>query len=900
MTQQEELKEVLDALRQVQSTLKELDERSKRTEGRLDVLEGKPAASEAAASLARNGTVGGGGALVDAGAPSPLQAPAAQAPASPVTISSQASPPDPGSPRTTLSPVPSTESGSPVEVAPLTTVSSQAPSTVPVRVGASGKAPKKPEGSLESRIGMYWLNRLGVVILVIGLGYLLSHAYEMIGPIGKLAVGFFASAALIAGGELLARRPKLAWYGQGLVGGGWALAYFAVYAMQNISTVKVIDDPLLASAGLLAVAVASMAHAVFRRSEAIGMLASILAFGTISLSAVTAFSVVATAIIVGGLAVTVVRMRWYAVQLASVAATYGTYVLFTNPQVAALDEYGGFWLSFAFLSVFWCVFSIVSLLLARAALQAVQEALKVEKPGQAVTTFSGLKRFATLDVLGLNAGAFVVLTVAAMDGALAEYRWAFCLVAAALHGAVALAAHRIKWSDGSTLASLIGLGLFTAFVPLKLDSHATMVVWLLQVPLMMFVGTRANARSFRWFGYVLAVLTAINVWQSDLPIKDAVSSGVLPVAYGLVIGAAAVAAYFASSLSLRYSRSSLSETEREFAKPLFGALATGFLLLTTCWHASEHVMPVCFVIECVAVIALAIRWSSPSVHGVAAIFFASAAISLVALYDQVGLPVAVAVTLLLYGLALAHRKGLAGVPKRLRIDAFHVCFLATTASVYLSTVFRADGVHTYLPLALEMALIGLAGFLLRDRVVRLAGLSALLPVAAFVLLQRDGWSWAVVPPVVACASALYAAYRLLPLRSEDGEKGALSSQLAFCDEQESGFASSVLGVGASLLLTCIFWQLLSWRTLAGAWALEGLVLVALGFVIRDKLLRLTGLGVFALMLAKLLFFDLSGAATVERIVSFIAAGVVLLVASFAYSRFEGLLEGDEQKSSRND
>lgn len=205
-----------------------------------------------------------------------------------------------------------------------------------------------------------------------------------------------------------------------------------------------------------------------------------------------------------------------------------------------------------------------------------------------------------------------------------------------------------------------------------------------------------------------------------------------------------------------------------------------------------------------------------------------------------------------------------------------------------------------MPLALEMALIGLAGFLLRDRVVRLAGLSALLPVAAFVLLQRDGWSWAVVPPVVACASALYAAYRLLPLRSEDGEKGALSSQLAFCDEQESGFASSVLGVGASLLLTCIFWQLLSWRTLAGAWALEGLVLVALGFVIRDKLLRLTGLGVFALMLAKLLFFDLSGAATVERIVSFIAAGVVLLVASFAYSRFEGLLEGDEQKSSRND
>lgn len=875
MKQDEILNDVLDALRQVQFTLKELDERSKRAEERLSALESKHDSNEVVvAAVDGGGTTSGGAAALS-------QIVSGNANAMPTEVI--AAPP---------APPPEVKAVS-EEVIPSQRVVSRAPplagsGSPPAPVSSGGSA--RAQGSIESRIGMYWLNRLGIVILVIGLGYLLSHAYDLIGPVGKLAVGFIAASALIVGGEILARRPKLGWYGQGLIGGGWALTYFAVYAMQNIAAVKVIDDPIIAAVGLLTVAAASMSHAMFRRSEAIGMLASILAFGTISLSPVTTFSVAATAITVAGLAVIVVRMRWYAVQLAAVAATYGTYVVFTNPRVTALDEYGGFWLSFGFLAMFWCVFGIVSLLLARAALQAAQAAQ---------TALTGIKRFATLDVLGLNAAAFIVLTVTAMNGALSEYRWAFCLFAASAHGLFAIAAHRSRWSDGSTLASLIGLGLFTAFVPLKLDTHATVVVWLLQVPLLMFVGAKTNARSFRWFAYGLAGLTATSVWRSELSISTEVASGILPLAYGLIVGASAVAAYFAGSLSLRYAGATLSESERQLATPLFGGLAAGFLLLTTCWHCSHSMMAVCFAIEALALIALAMRWSSRSVHCIAAIFFAATAASLVAHFQHVSLPVSTAVTLMLYGVALAYRRGLSGVPENLRVDAFHVGFLVCTVAVYISTVFRADGVAAYLPLSLEMVPIVLSGFALRDRVVRLAGLAALLPVAAFVLLQHDGWSWIVVLPVVACASVLYGAYRYLSVGTEGGQGGTLSDQMTFSDDDESSFATRVLGGGASLLLTAVFWQLLSWRTLAGAWALEGLSLVAVGFVVRDKLLRLIGLGVFALMAAKLLFFDLSGADTMERIVSFIVAGVVLLVASFAYSRFEDVMQRD-RKSSRND
>ena len=61
----------------------------------------------------------------------------------------------------------------------------------------------------------------------------------------------------------------------------------------------------------------------------------------------------------------------------------------------------------------------------------------------------------------------------------------------------------------------------------------------------------------------------------------------------------------------------------------------------------------------------------------------------------------------------------------------------------------------------------------------------------------------------------------------------------------------------------------------------------MGFGLKDKVFRVSGLGVFALLVLKILFVDLAGAETIYRILSFIVAGVILLAASFAYARFTG-------------
>ncbi|SDR18168.1 DUF2339 domain-containing protein [Natronobacterium texcoconense] len=90
-----------------------------------------------------------------------------------------------------------------------------------------------------------------------------------------------------------------------------------------------------------------------------------------------------------------------------------------------------------------------------------------------------------------------------------------------------------------------------------------------------------------------------------------------------------------------------------------------------------------------------------------------------------------------------------------------------------------------------------------------------------------------------------------------------------------------------------------------AWVLLGLALLAAGFALEVRGLRMLAIGVFGLATAKVFLVDTMDLDTVARTLSFLVLGVVLLVASYAYARSRsdvdlGLnevlgLEGDENE-----
>lgn len=103
------------------------------------------------------------------------------------------------------------------------------------------------------------------------------------------------------------------------------------------------------------------------------------------------------------------------------------------------------------------------------------------------------------------------------------------------------------------------------------------------------------------------------------------------------------------------------------------------------------------------------------------------------------------------------------------------------------------------------------------------------------------------------------------------------------------FSAGVIRVLApvmgSLLLTILLASEVDGGLLTVAWGAEGIGLLAAGFSTRERVLRLCGLALFVLCIAKLFFYDMRALDTLSRILSFIVLGLMMLGASWVYTRF---------------
>ncbi|MBX9692515.1 MAG: DUF2339 domain-containing protein, partial [Cyanobacteria bacterium] len=236
------------------------------------------------------------------------------------------------------------------------------PERLPKHQGIDAK-PKKD--SLELEIGLYWLNRLGITSLVIGVALLLMYSFQFFGPLAKIATGLVMAAGLLVGGEWMEKKGGPKWYARSLMGGGWSIAYFTVFAMNHVPSVKVIADQNLDCILLYAVAFCAMRHCIKIRSELTALFALVLGIITFALSEPSIASAMATAILVESVCSLSRKLGWTRLYFGGLLGSYGTafYLIAEKLSRLTLDDPGKLLVTAAYLVPFWVSYVVTSLII---------------------------------------------------------------------------------------------------------------------------------------------------------------------------------------------------------------------------------------------------------------------------------------------------------------------------------------------------------------------------------------------------------------------------------------------------------------------------------------------------------------------------------------------------------
>ena len=176
--------------------------------------------------------------------------------------------------------------------------------------------------AFEEALGTNWLQKLGIVLLVLGVASFGIYELAALGSFGKVLVSYFASAALLGGGIFLEKRERYQLLGRTGIGGGWALLFFTTYAMYHVESMRVLQSLVLDSTLMLLVAGAMAAHTLRYRSQFVTGLAFLLGYTTVALSHDTVYSLSAGVILAIGLVAIVLKMGWYELEVFGILSSY--------------------------------------------------------------------------------------------------------------------------------------------------------------------------------------------------------------------------------------------------------------------------------------------------------------------------------------------------------------------------------------------------------------------------------------------------------------------------------------------------------------------------------------------------------------------------------------------------
>ncbi|MBS1955083.1 MAG: DUF2339 domain-containing protein [Cyanobacteria bacterium SZAS-4] len=707
------------------------------------------------------------------------------------------------------------------------------------------------------------LNKLGISFLVIGCALALVYQFQYFAPVLKILSGLACGALLIWGGEKFEKNnAKMAWYGRALIGGGWALSYFSIYAAHYFDSVRIIESAMADVALLFAVASGAIFHSLKYKSETITGITLTLAFATICLSPATSFTVLACTMLVAALVGLCSKMSWFNLFVYGECVFYATYLGFILPQIVrgqnafwGMNSSDGNFFTAIACSVFcWMAMNVVTF---------TSKELSASNRNRLV--------IANL----INCAAFVPTILALMTGAHEGMKFGFLLATGIAYLISTIGANKSATEGALSCNRILGLSLVTMAVPLKLTGDYMSAFFALEVPVLVWAGLRHQMPSVRIFAWLLACVAAFSTFGSILSaLFNSESLGLTR----WVAGVTGFTAYGVTAALYEIDRRKRGLDDR-LAFHFYYSLCAGIAVAMTADTGSYIGIVDGFIVGSLLTVLMGLKLSDKTLRigGEIALFIGLS--QLVPNSQSVGQQVVLSLIIcaLLYLLSLRRRVEGASTFAQVMYQGAVASGIAILFAQWFSYFTLAS------MLALETVAIVAYGFIKREASVRIVGFLAAtilalkyllldINVSASIELFAQPVSMSLLYGSICAAtlltiSAMYLSNRLRPYSGENAIVGF--------------YAHFVL---AAAVVSALTQSQVPTHCLSLAFTIQGVIVLALGFKYRMKVLRVSGLLLLGLVIARLLFIELASVDTIYRILSFIGAGVVLLVASLAYAK----------------
>ncbi len=425
-------------------------------------------------------------------------------------------------------PLPAVERPAEAESRPSILSQATPAATTPLPIATTRQAIRaQPSASLESRVGGQWLNRIGIVALLVGLSYFLKLAFEndWIGPATQVLIGLGAGIALLLWSERF-RGKGYTGFAYSLKAVGVGALYLSLWAAAQYYHLV---PPSVTFIGMVIVTVTSAALSLRQNAELLAAFA--LAGGLLTPVLISTGENHETALFcylalldLGTIWVTAIK-SWQRLLLGAYIGTALLYAAwassyYTEAQLAT---------TLGFATLFFLLFVIASLLDGAKPTSHAQQNVIVA--------------LVLLNASGYFAASYLMLA----DHYRSELAWlAVCL--AILFVVLTRVIQKRHATDASVVAPLhlaVGVGFLSVALPLKAEGYWLALGWLIEAGALFWAAHRASSRLLRLLGVAALALGVVQLVAID---SDAQQPLIFNPRFGLYLVAIAALALLVHNL----------------------------------------------------------------------------------------------------------------------------------------------------------------------------------------------------------------------------------------------------------------------------------------------------------------------------------------------------------------